>query len=415
MKTLTDELEIRVVMDNLKDASANVEKLVTLLERFEFDREKPSAGSITLVVLGALSFGIGVFLIGGVVIWITKLDAGALSNILVAVGAILIALGLILIVFGLPDRGFRAVSSRMQKFGGVGTLIFQFVLLVLAAFCSFIICGLFLSEEIQAINWTVIVTCGAIELFCVYGIYTMGSGPINVGINSIRRKFSVRVFSAAIETAAFASVFACFCFAIGAIGDSWTGTALAVFLALVSYFSFKMKILDDAFNATSKLFFEIRNSSWRSFQDAGGDRAIESRRGVTDAYRELMAAMNQTPTFSRKPVNFFGIRALCLLADAKEIGVNSSDTIIIGEKRIEAGNDIINMPDKDFCFASAVVFDALTSMVGTTKSSKEKMLTYDAYSSDSCKSTSRKQVEKKTLSELRWSVSRSPLMLVSGS
>ena len=295
-------------------------------------------------------------------------SSGLVGNLLMTSSSLLIVAGMFLIISGLSGEQFRAVNIRVQRYGTVAAGWFQAAIFFLALACAAILSGVVAVDGILDVEFGVIIPLVAVMLFLIYGVYELGSGPITIGVSSIRQRFNFRRNSAVMETLSLGAVSVCFMVAMASMHDSPTSMALGALLALIGYFGFKMKILDDAFGETSRLFYAIRNSTWRHYQTLlsktlSPKESSDAKYDSIDAYRNLLISMQRTPVFSRRPVSFFGLQILCRLADAREMGKREADWIFEEGSRRELAEGLLKMSDSEFSVASTLVFDALVDIL----------------------------------------------------
>lgn len=353
---------------------SGVQKMMALLEDCEFNSDREKTRSIPKIVIGAI---IGVIGISAAVYAIGWLDADGSSlqrSVLLTSGSLFVVIAMFLSISGLSDRQFRAVNIKIQRYGTWAAAAFQTVMLLLILASALVLVPTVAKHGILETNLYILVPLTVVIMFLTYGIYELGSGPISIGITAIRRRFNCRRYSAVLETCAFGVILICFMVAMASTGESPMSLALGVLLALISYFSFKMKILDDAFNETFKLFHSVRNDSWRSYlaecaieSASDGDAVREAKYGMMNSYRDLLRSMHRTPVFSRRPVSFFGIYVLCQLADAREMGAGGVGWIFNEGRRAHRAREVLKMSDEEFALASAILFDALGTMVTARK------------------------------------------------
>lgn len=347
-------------------------KLVSFLENSELDADEERKISKPKLATGIVFAILGIGAMALVIVDdFSRVDIfpeftkqGEMArNFTIAAFALLIVLGIPLAIAGVSSQQFRMVNVRVHRYGVIAGTLFQWILFGLVLACTALFSVEVGSAGLVDADLGVIVPMVAIMLFAIYGIYELGAGPINIGVSSIRRRFNGRRISAGLESVSLGCIAVCFMVAMASMHESPASMALGVLSVLIGYFSFKMKVLDDAFSEATKLFYEIRNQAWRHHLillsgDPGSKSATDLRHGVIDAYRELLISMQRTPVFSRKPVNAVGLQLLCHLADLREARAVSAGLVVGDTDRKKLAEEILAMSDAEFSLASAIVFDA---------------------------------------------------------
>lgn len=365
------------------------EKFLALLEQFDLHKQKIEGGSLWKVISGIVIGLLGLIGIGAFVWFNIANGPSVLFYFLLAVGLLLSVLGGTLAISGMSDEKFTQLNIRIQRLSSWGLTVAQVVLFLPVAAFSALFCYYMVMPELANDDIYACVTIGSMILFLAYGVYSLGSGPVAVGVQSIKSKFISRQSSVILESLSLACVFVAIVFLVGRLEGSVASLSLALVLALVSYFGFRVNMLDHAYSETRNRMDKLKWEAWRSYcksathgqacyslsrrvasSSGGRDDGSEGLAAVLTAYRNLSELMDQSSSFSRRPVSFFGIKALCDVADARELRLSSSEGVLMGDRRIKCGNEILEMSDRDFFYATAKIFDGFVRMLDLNQKTK---------------------------------------------
>lgn len=365
------------------------EDFLELIEQFELHKEESRQESSTKLTCGMILASIG--LIGlAVFIWFDIKDGiSSLLYILLIGSLVVTVLGGFFAVSGMSDRAFTQMNIRIQRHSSLGTIAVQSILFLLVVALSAVFCIYVLMSELDGKEVSICVTIAAMLVFLTYGIYVVGSGPLSIGVQSLKSKFIARQSSVFFESLSLGCIFVAIVVVVARAGESVSSLSLALGLAVVSYFGFRVELLDRAYRETHEKMSELRWEAWRSYcQIADDERSVDSIPGIDSppsgahggncdysfrvmtAYRKLSSLVHQAPAFSRRPVSFFGIKALCDLADARDLRLPSAEGVLVGKNRINCGNRILQMSEKEFLFATAKIFDSFVRMLDLNQNSK---------------------------------------------
>lgn len=339
--------------------------LVEVLELYEYDTEAPRYGNRVRLICG-----VGILVVGVAGFICSALPPVAariafLSTVGVAVGMVAILIGLALFFSALSSAQFSRLAKTSSRVAGkVGVIVqmgFAFASLILTIFILLLFVDVDDADKSLAIAQIVILIVALAT-----GNIVISSGPIKVGIVAQRSRFNSKKWAAIIEAITMGFPLAAAVYLVSTVSASWSALALALLLALVGYCNFKLKALDSAFSELLDHFDTVRECSLALAQVDERRREPELARQFYSSYRSLHLLMVSSPSITRRPVYLFGIHALCAIADARTTHAAKIDDYLKGDKRIEASQKCLEMPEAEFAMASAQIFDGLMRMLDSS-------------------------------------------------
>lgn len=261
--------------------------------------------------------------------------------------------GVFLIVRSLSREHFTAMQKVLERWTWRVELVLRLMLVIMAASLAVFAVLAFLYDADPVIRVTILVSL----VFMAAVAALLRDGQVALGLVAMQQRMRAAVISRWLDTIVLASGLVAPLIIAVELGIDGAAAILTLSIAVLGAHYQRARAFDRAVGELVVGFDAIR---W------AGHLALTSSGDIPPFYRavrNLQLRLARRPRALAPPFRWFGLEALCIVADARAMGMDSAGLSFRGPMRQELAEVVHSMSEHDFVAGTAQVFDALLQQV----------------------------------------------------